>query len=154
MHSNSLVEYGEGCSEWNLSCKTAVWSWSPCCRSVSASCQSSYSLRHLYVEQKNFFSLPWGAMLNFQRPVWASESNNTKFNKPAHPLHLVPCNTNESHDILERKWLIGPNLDIFTQGCTHFCGQRFRHQWLCVDLFWGDSKFTLLYKLYTHYFTL
>ncbi len=24
----------------------------------------------------------------------------------------------------------------------------------CVALFWGDSKFTLLYKLYTHYFTL
>ncbi len=24
----------------------------------------------------------------------------------------------------------------------------------CVQLFWGDSKFTLLYKLYTHYFTL
>ncbi len=24
----------------------------------------------------------------------------------------------------------------------------------CVELFWGDSKFTLLYKLYTHYFTL
>ncbi len=24
----------------------------------------------------------------------------------------------------------------------------------CVKLFWGDSKFTLLYKLYTHYFTL
>ncbi len=24
----------------------------------------------------------------------------------------------------------------------------------CVLLFWGDSKFTLLYKLYTHYFTL
>ncbi len=24
----------------------------------------------------------------------------------------------------------------------------------CVLLFWGDSKFTLLYKLYAHYFTL
>ncbi len=24
----------------------------------------------------------------------------------------------------------------------------------CVELFWGDSIFTLLYKLYTHYFTL
>ncbi len=24
----------------------------------------------------------------------------------------------------------------------------------CVELFSGDSKFTLLYKLYTHYFTL
>ncbi len=24
----------------------------------------------------------------------------------------------------------------------------------CVELFWGDIKFTLLYKLYTHYFTL
>ncbi len=24
----------------------------------------------------------------------------------------------------------------------------------CVELFWGDSKFTLLYKLYIHYFTL
>ncbi len=24
----------------------------------------------------------------------------------------------------------------------------------CVELFWGDGKYTLLYKLYTHYFTL
>ncbi len=24
-------------------------------------------------------------------------------------------------------WQFGPNLDFFTQGCTHFCGQRFRH---------------------------
>ncbi len=38
--------------------------------SVSGSWQSSYSLRHLYVEQQLFFSdpqssLPWGAMLKF-----------------------------------------------------------------------------------------
>ncbi len=33
--------------------KTAVWSWPPCCSSVSGSLQSSYSLlRHLYVEQQ------------------------------------------------------------------------------------------------------
>ncbi len=59
-------------------------------------------------------SLPWGAMLNFQWPVWKSESDNTKFNTPAPHSHLRPCNTNESHDTGERKWLIGPNLDIFT----------------------------------------
>ncbi len=46
-------------------------------------------------------------------------------------------------------WHFGPNLDIFTNECSHFCGQ-----WLCVELLWGDSKCTLLYKLYTHYFTL
>lgn len=28
--------------------------------------------------------------------------------------HMRPCYTNESHDTGERKWLIGPNLDIFT----------------------------------------
>ncbi len=54
----------------------------------------------------------------------------------------------------KKYWHFGPNLDFFTQECTHFCCQRFRHEWLCVELFWGDSKFTLLYKLYTHYFTL
>ncbi len=59
-------------------------------------------------------SLPWGAMLNFQWPVWESESDNTKFNTPVTHSHLRPCNTNESHDTRERKWLIGPNLDIFT----------------------------------------
>ncbi len=59
-------------------------------------------------------SLPWGAMLNFQWPVWESESNNTKFNTLAPHSHLRPCNTNESHDTGERKWLIGPNFDIFT----------------------------------------
>ncbi len=39
---------------------------------------------------------------------------NTKFNTPAPHSHLRPCNTNESHDTGERKWQIGPNLDIFT----------------------------------------
>ncbi len=55
-----------------------------------------------------------GAMLNFQWPVWESESDNTKFNTPAPHSHLRPCNTNESHDTGERKWLIGLNLGIFT----------------------------------------
>ncbi len=53
-------------------------------------------------------------MLNFQWPVWEGESDNTKFNTPAPHSHLRPYNTNESHDTGERKWLIGPNLDIFT----------------------------------------
>ncbi len=90
------------------------------------------SLRHLYVEQRLFFrssesSLPWGAMLNFQWPEWESECDKTKFNTPSPHSHLRSCNTNESHDTGERKWLIGPNLEIFTKGSTHFCGQRFRH---------------------------
>ncbi len=51
---------------------------------------------------------------HFQWPVWESESDNTKFNTPAPHSHLIPCNTNESHDTEERKWLIAPNLDIFT----------------------------------------
>ncbi len=93
--------------------------WPPCCSSFSGSWQSSYSLRHLYVEQQLFFSDPQRVlchevMLNFQWPVWESESDNTKFNTPAPHSHLRPCNTNESHDTGERKWLIGPNLDIFT----------------------------------------
>ncbi len=59
-------------------------------------------------------------MLILQWPVWESESNNTKFNTPAPHSHLRPCNTNESHDTGERKWLIGPNLDIFTWGVLTF----------------------------------
>jgi hypothetical protein len=47
-------------------------------------------------------------------PCWASsdqcESDNTKFNTPAPHSHLRPCNTNESHDTRERKWLIRPNI--------------------------------------------
>ncbi len=54
------------------------------------------------------------AMLNFQWPAWESESDNTKLNTPAPHSHLRPCNTNESHDTMERKLLFGPNLDIFT----------------------------------------
>jgi hypothetical protein len=62
--------------------------------------------------------LPWGSMLNFQCPEagWEREceSDDTKCNTPAPHSHLRPCNTNESHDTREGKWLIGPNLDIFT----------------------------------------
>ncbi len=52
------------------------------------------------------------------KSCWTSsdqyERDNTKFNTPAPHSHLRPCNTNESHDTVERKWLIGPNLDNLT----------------------------------------
>ncbi len=57
VHSTSFVDHCEACSEWNLSCQTAIWSWPQCCSSVSGSWQSSYSLRHLYVEQQFFFQI-------------------------------------------------------------------------------------------------
>ncbi len=38
-------------------------------------------------------SLPWGVILNFQWPVWESESDNIKFNTPAPHSHLRPCNS-------------------------------------------------------------
>ncbi len=78
-----------------LSGTCPVWSWPTCCS-----------------------SLPLGAMLNFQWPVWENESDNTKFNTPAPHSHLRPCNTNASHDTEEEKWLIGPSLDIFTHVLT------------------------------------
>ncbi len=87
----------------------------------------------------NFFRRPWRGLF-WVEPVLLNRCmilatvlqlsfrpDNTRFNTPAPHSHLRPCNTNESHDTGERKWLIGPNLDFFTQGCTHFCGQRFRH---------------------------
>ncbi len=67
------------------------------------------------------------------------------------PWNWAVLENNSAHT---KYWHFGPKLYLFTMGCTHFCGQRSRHYWLCVELFWGDSKFTLLYKLYTHYFTL
>ncbi len=82
----------------------------PRCSSVSGSWQSSYSLCHLHVEQQFFFffrssesSLPWGAMLNFQWPVWESESNTNKWN-----------------DTWERKWLIGPICTFSVRGLLTF----------------------------------
>ncbi len=89
-------------------------------------CVCMYSISCLYVEQQLFFFrssesyLLWGVMLNFQWPVWESESDNTKFNTPVSHSHLRPCNTNESHDTGERKWLIGPNLDISLRGLLTF----------------------------------
>ncbi len=71
---------------------------------VSGSWQSSCSLRHLYVEQR------WTFSDQYER----GESENTKCNTPAPHSPLTPCNTNESHDTGERKWLIGLNLGIFT----------------------------------------
>ncbi len=101
-----------------------VWSCPLCCSSVSGSWQS-YSLRHLYVEQHFFFSVPLeffamrchvetSATGHIQWLVWESESDNTTFNIPAPHSHLRPCNINELHDTGERKWLIMPNLVIFT----------------------------------------
>ncbi len=80
----------------------------------TVSCYTSTSHWNTYSTKPNNCSLPWGAMLNFQWPVWESESDNTKFNTPAPHSHLRPCKTYKSHDTGERKWLIGTNLGIFT----------------------------------------
>ena len=39
--------------------------------------------------------------------------------------------------------------DMLGQSITYWASVG--HVWLCVQLFWGDSKLTLLYKLYIHY---
>ena len=45
-------------------------------------------------------------------------------------------------------------LTTFPKGCTHFCWQGFSFKWLYFELFWGENKLTLLYKLHTDYFSL
>ncbi len=55
-----------------------VSSWSHACL-----CRAT----HLFFRSSEC-SLPRGAMLNFQWPVWESESDNTKCNTPAPPSHL------------------------------------------------------------------
>ncbi len=62
--------------------------------SVLGSWQSSYNLRHLYVEQQLFFSdpqssLPWGAMLNFQYEKMRAITPNLKHLLPIHTWDLV-----------------------------------------------------------------
>ena len=45
-------------------------------------------------------------------------------------------------------------LTTFPKGCTHFYWQGFSFWWLYFELFWGENKLTLLYKLHTDYFSL
>ncbi len=80
-------------------------------------------------------------MLNFQ-----CESDNTKFNTPAPHSHLRPCNTNKSHDTREKmaNWA---QFGHFHSGVLTLVTSSLDLNG-CVELFWGDSKFTLLYKLY------
>ena len=40
-------------------------------------------------------------------------------------------------------------LTTFPKECTHFCWQGFSFWWLYLELFWGENKLTLLYKLHT-----
>ncbi len=84
-------------------------------------------------------SLPWSAMLNIQWPVWESECDNTKFNTPA------PYSHQRVTWHWERKWLIGPFL---LRGVLTFVASGLDINGF-TELFWGDSKFALLYKLYT-----
>ncbi len=89
---------------------------------------SSTALTLLGMEFNLFFFrfsvsyLPWGAMLNFQWPVWESKSecNNTKFNTPAPHSHLRPCNTSESHHTEERKGELGSNWSFSLRGVLTF----------------------------------
>ena len=45
-------------------------------------------------------------------------------------------------------------LTTFPKGCTYFYWQGFSFWWLYFELFWGDNKLTLLYKLHSDYFSL
>ncbi len=75
-------------------------------------------------------------------------------NTPAPHSHLRPCNTNESHDTGERKWLIGPKLTLHDfspifHSPTGFdkspanarnrrqIGARSRAVWIIKDAIWG-----------------
>ncbi len=89
-------------------------------------------------------------MLNFQWPVWDSESDKTKFNTPAPHSHLRPCNTNESHDTGERKWLIW-TFSIW--GVLTFVVSGLDINGCVLSYFEGTANLHL-YELYTQYFTL
>ncbi len=112
VHSTSLVGHGEACSEWVLlnHCMvlSTVLQLSFRVLTILYPTPSLYKATIIFFRSSESF-LPWDAILNFQWPVWESESDNTKCNTPAPHSHLRPCNTNESHDTGERKWLIGPN---------------------------------------------
>ncbi len=56
---------------------STVWSWPPCCSSVSGSWQSSYSLRHLYVEHQLFFPDPQRVLCH-EVPCWTSSDQHER----------------------------------------------------------------------------
>ncbi len=70
-----------------------IWSWPPCCSSVSGSWQSSYSLRHLYIEQQFFFSDPQ-RVLCYEVPCWTSSDQYERVRAITPNLtHLLPIHT-------------------------------------------------------------
>ncbi len=70
-----------------------VWSWPPCCSSVSGSWQSSYSLHHLYVEQQFFFIDPQRALCHGV-PCWISSDQYERVRAITPNLtHLLPIHT-------------------------------------------------------------
>ncbi len=72
---------------------TAVWSWPPCCSSVSGSWQSSYSICHIYVEQQFFFTDPQRVLCH-EVPCWTSSDQYERVRaiKP-NLTHLLPIHT-------------------------------------------------------------
>ena len=89
----------------------------------------------------------WGAMLNFQWPVWESVRAITPNLTHLLPIHTWDLVTLTSHMTLGRKnGELGPIWTFSLRGVLTFVASG----WLCVELFWGDSKFTL----YTDYLTL
>ncbi len=65
----------------------------PCCSSVSGSWQSSYSLRHLYVEQPFFFSDPQRVLCH-EVPCWTSSDQYERVRVITPNLtHLLPIHT-------------------------------------------------------------
>ncbi len=73
--------------------RPALWSWPPCCSSVSGSWQSSYRLRHLYVEQQ-FFFFQILRVLCYEVPCWTSSDQYERGRVITPNLtHLLPIHT-------------------------------------------------------------
>ncbi|MEQ2265330.1 hypothetical protein XENORESO_005479 [Xenotaenia resolanae] len=138
MHSTSLVNHGEACSEWNLQLSFRVFA-------VLSKPRPSLCIATIHFIQtlKEFFALRCHVKL-LPTSMCEWESDNARFNTPALLSHLGSCNTNKSHNTREGKWLIGHNLNVFSSGCTHFCCQRFRHLWLCVLILRGQQIYTVI----------
>ncbi len=94
---------------------SGIWSW-----------ESSYSLRHLYVEQQLFFSDPQRVLCH-EVPCWTSSDQYERVRAITPYLtHLLPMHTWDlvtltSHMIITPNWA---QFGHFHVG-MYFCGQRF-----------------------------
>ncbi len=81
--------------------------------------------------------------------IYIYKAITPNLNTPAPHSHLRPCNTNESHDTGERKWLLGPIWTFSLRGVLTFVASGLDINGCVLSYFEGQQIYTVIQAVHS-----